>query len=204
MARIGLAWTVAFACALVFVACGGGNGASPTSTKPVATVPSSAATPGAPAAPPATATPRPPGAFGGRELVESPSRAAIPPLLVNVTTANLGGFDRITYAFQGDGFPGYRVEYFIPPVECASGKEVPIAGSAYIKVVFTAAAHDVRGTPTLSQTDLSPGLPTLAEAKQVCDSEGEVIWAFGINAVVDYRVEEHDNPPSLTVDLAHP
>jgi hypothetical protein len=204
MVRIGLAWIVAVGCALVLVACAGGNGASPKSTKAVVTLPSAADTPGASEVPPATATARLPGAFGGRELVEARSRAATSPLLVSVTTADQGAYDRITFQFQGDGFPGYRVEYFTPPVLCASGQEVPIAGSAYIKVVFTANAHDNQGAPTLSQIDLSPALPTLAEAKQVCDFEGYVTWALGINAVVDYRVEEHANPSSITVDLAHP
>lgn len=175
------------------------EGATPTATTAAAE-----ATP----TPPPGQTPATDEPFqGGREPIEVPGPTA-PPVLVltDVRTGEHEGYDRITFEFDGNERPHYRVEYIAGPATgCASGEPAQIAGTALLQVRFTPAnAHDDQGQPTFSSTELMPALTTLLEAEQTCDFEADVTWALGLSQEVDFRVIELDAPPRLAVDVAHP
>ena len=191
-------------CAFALVACGGGSkkNATPTNPPSITTPTSVANTPSGTGTPAATEEPF----QGGRDPVEGPARAQGAPLLTDVRTGEHTDYDRITFEFDGDARPAYRVEYITGPATgCGSGEPAQIAGVALLQVRFTPAnAHDDQGAPTFGSTELTPGLPTLLEAEQTCDFEADVIWVLGLSQEVDFRVVELDNPPRVAVDIAHP
>jgi hypothetical protein len=207
-----LAWTLIAAAAFVtLAACGGGskNNATLTATKQ----PSGTAAATAKSTPQAntTGTPKPsPTPFvGGRDPVEgslgTASATPSPGELADVRAAGQNGYDRITFEFRGAP-PNYRVEYVTAPAQCASGAPVPLTGQqAALQVKFTpAAAHNAQSTPTVSQTSINPGMPSIVAAQQTCDFEADVTWVVILNQKVDFRVLALTDPYRLAVDVAQP
>ena len=195
--------------ALSLAACGDSNdSASPTTTPPEASATSPASTTpiattsGTPETPSATDEPF----QGARDPVEGPAQGSGIPVLTDVRTAAHADYDRITFEFEGNARPHYRVEYITPPATgCGSGEPATIAGTAILRVQFTPAnAHDEQGALTVDATEVTPGLTTLLEAEETCDFEADVQWALGLNQEVDFRVLELDNPPRIAVDVAYP
>ena len=208
MARVKLvAIFILGASVLALAACGGGKkqNATPTNTPPPATATTSSAnTPAANETPAATEEPF----QGGRDPVEVPGPAAPPVVLLSdVRAAEHTGYDRITFEFDGDARPAYRVQYVTQAevVGCGSGEPVPVTGNAFLQVHFTPVdAHNDQGQSTIGATDLTPGLTTLQEATLTCDFEAVGNWVLGLSQEVDFRVVELDNPPRIAVDVGHP
>jgi hypothetical protein len=193
-------------CALALIACGSDKKTlSPTSTLPAASAtPTSASTPVATTTPAGTEEPF----QGARTPIDVPGPTA-PPVVVlsDVRAAAHPGYDRITFQFDGNTRPGYRVQYISQAqvVSCGPGEPVPVTGSAFLEVHFTPVdAHDAQGQSTITSTDLTPGLTTLQEARQTCDFEAVGNWVLGLSQEVDFRVIELDNPARIAVDVAHP
>ena len=196
---------LALSALLFLVACEDedGDGPPPTAT----TAATAVVSPTAPAVATDTPEPVPTGAFeGGRDPVEAPAQSQGAPLLADVRTGEHEGYDRITFEFEGDGRPAYRIEYITPPATgCGSGLPATIAGAALLQARFAPAnAHDDQGTPTFGSTELTPGLTSIVEAVQTCDFEADVTWVIGLSQEVDFRVLELEDPPRLAVDIAHP
>ncbi|OGO51537.1 MAG: hypothetical protein A2148_01270 [Chloroflexi bacterium RBG_16_68_14] len=201
--RVILALPLTLAAGLfVAAACGDGEEAQPSPTATTAASATVAAT--ATGHPPAaTETPAP--FQGGREPVEKQvTPSANVPLLADVRAASHEGFDRVVFEFR-EGLPSYRVEYIQQPIDCGSGFGSEVAGIAYVQVRMTpAAGHDETGTPTFGSQEISPSLPSLVQAVQTCDFEGDLTWVIGLNAEADFRVTELGDPPRLVIDIAHP
>jgi hypothetical protein len=192
--------------AVLASACGddGDDETSPTNT-PAAT---EEATPTAASATdlPATASATEEPFSGARDPVEGQAQGTGIPVLTDVRTGAHSAYDRITFEFEGDERPHYRVEYITPPASgCGSGEPATIAGTAVLRVQFQPAdAHDEQGNSTVDANELTPALTTLQEAESICDFEADVQWALGLSEEVDFRVLELDSPPRLAVDVAHP
>ena len=65
--------------------------------------------------------------------------------LVDVRIGRHEGFDRVVFAFRGNGVPGFRVEYVNPPItEDGSGEVVEVDGDAFLFVrMEPASAYDM-------------------------------------------------------------
>lgn len=128
-----------------------------------------------------------------------------PAVLRAVTASREAGFDRLVFEFQGDGVPGYQVEYATQPIRaCGSGDTVSLDGSRRLSVRFEPAqAHDTLGHGTLARRALAPRLPQVQELKLVCDFEGQVEWAIGVAARRPFRLLEDSQPPRVIVDVRH-
>ena len=189
---------------IALAACGGGKeSASPTNTPPGATATSSSvSTPAGTETPSATEEPF----QGAHDPVEAPAQGSGIPVLTDVRTGEHADYDRITFEFDGNERPHYRVEYITAPATgCGSGEPATIAGAALLQVRFTPAnAHDDQGASTIDSNEIKPALATLQEAEETCDFEADVVWALGLSQEVDFRVLELDNPPRVAVDVAHP
>jgi len=195
--------------AAMLIACGGGNNKpEATSTAPAATATTSSTTPTTPTTPSTTGTPAATEQpfQGARDPVEGEAVGSGIPVLTDVRAASHTDYDRITFEFEGSDRPHYRVEYITPPaVGCGSGADEPVAGSAVLKVQFMPAnSHNDQGNSTIDSTDITPGLPTLKEAKMTCDFEADVQWALGLDQEQDFRVITLDSPPRIAIDVAHP
>lgn len=181
-------------------ACGGESTGSPTAaltTTPGGTIES-------------TTNPTPSPRFnGGTSSVEATPATSVSPaaLLTDVRVAAQNGFDRLTFEFK-NAIPGYRVQYVQPPIILdPSGKQVDVAGQAFITVrMEPAAGHDPNtGQPTYAGSqDLKPGLTSIVEARQTGDFEGVLAWVIGVGRRSDFRVLTLDNPPRLIVDVVQP
>ena len=184
---------------LVALACGDGNGESPTATD------------AAPATGPAgaTATSEPDRPFeGGRKPAEGTlsTGPTDEPLgtLVDGRAVEHDGYDRIIFEFSGTP-PNYRVEYVDEAIACGSGEPVEVEGAAFLQFRFTAAqAHDEQGQATVDFTQASPNLPSGVFVVQTCDFEDDVTWVLGLPGELDFRAIPVDSPPRLVIDVAHP
>jgi hypothetical protein len=109
---------------------------------------------------------------------------AVPlPLLVEVRAADHPeeNFSRITFAFRG-GIPSYEVGY-VPSVPTeGTGEPLPLAGNAFVRIVFTPAqAHDEKGRPTVAAAPHTAlRLPTLRGYGFGGDFEGYVTFGLGL------------------------
>jgi hypothetical protein len=185
---------------LLAVACGP---SAPAESRPPATasVPASAAEPLHPA--PRLTTP-PPAQEWTTGAVDVP-RPDLPPAIVKHVGAVTQDFgERVVFEFTKDYVPGYHVEYVHQPVQCASGKEIEVAGDSWLQVRLSPAqAHTEEGQPTLPQGKWNPGLSIVRELASTCDFEGDVTWVLGLTSPSRYRVIEMANPPRLVVDIRH-
>lgn len=124
-------------------------------------------------------------------------------LLRSVTAVAARGYDRVAFELASDTPPGYRVQYATGSVRsCASGDVVSVAGSARLVLhLQPARAHDDRGNPLPRERDLVLGLPSVQEAKLICDFEGQVEWVLGVTTAAPYRVIELTGPARLLLDV---
>ena len=113
------------------------------------------------------------------------------------------GFERITFEFEGDRMPGYRVEYVDRPVyACGSGEVVELPGDAFLSIRFEpAAAHTEQGQPTIPQREIAVDQPIIRALKRTCDFEGQVVWVTGQATPAPFAVRVLRSPLRLVVDL---
>lgn len=124
--------------------------------------------------------------------------------LQDVRAARHEGYDRIVFAFDGTGLPGYTIGYTDAVAECGSGRPVDVRGEAILEVsIHSARAHTDAGQLSIDATSLRPGLPVLQVAQRTCDFEGEVAWALGLSAKQPFSVQRLSDPPRIVVDIAH-
>jgi len=125
------------------------------------------------------------------------------PRLVDVRSAHHPSFDRIVFDFEGEA-PGYRVEYVGQVSQDGSGEPVPLQGQAFLSVVFTPAdMHDEQGTTTYpGPKTLTPGYPSLRQAKFAGDFEGYVSWGLGLDDRVGFKVTVLSAPSRIVIDVA--
>lgn len=127
-------------------------------------------------------------------------------LLTEVRAARHEGFDRVVFQFR-NVLPGYDVRYVPRPVrQDASGRIVPIAGSAVIRIRMEPALDaDLNQTSApLTYTGprrFAPGTPEIAELARSGGFEGVLTWIAGLRDPVDFRVRALAGPPRLIVDF---
>jgi hypothetical protein len=197
------------------VACNGGGGATPTPGPGATATAGPTEEPTLPAqtpSPAATASPSPqpeptPSLEPSFEGGSGPQTAtgAQGALLVQVRYGRHADFDRAVFQFE-EGRPGYRIAYAQPPILGEfSGLPIEIAGEAFLRVNFAAAAHDEDGLPTyLGPRELKPGLPALLEAVETGDFENSLTWVLGLSGAGGFRVFALDEPFRVVVDVGHP
>lgn len=171
------------------------------------------------AAPVVTVTPSPvsgrvdgtvaPQGFGGTEPVTVKSNPDPLPLQGNVLLRDVrlgvhseeGGWDRIVFEFEENLPPGSIT--YVPSVSaCGSGMPVTVAGEAILLARFDqTAAHTNAGQPTIARRAIPGPGDTILGARQVCDFEGEVSWAIGVNDRQRFKVTLLDAPRRVVIDV---
>jgi hypothetical protein len=187
-------------------ACGDDDDDAPPSETPAVSASETVRPTDASGTPSVTEEPFADGSRAPSEGAGSPAGAT--GILVNIRIARHVDYDRITFEFREDARPPYHVEYVQPPIIAdASGLEVEIAGSAFLRIrMEPAAGHDPNtGEETYGGTlELNPGLPALVEAERTGDFEGVLQWVMGLAEETDFRVVPLDDPPRIAVDVKHP
>jgi len=117
-------------------------------------------------------------------------------------TAGSNASDRIAFEFA-DAIPEFGVEVPEGVVsQCDAGLPVRLEGSTKVLVTFLSArSHDDRGALTIDATQVRGRGGSIAEARQICDTDGEVAWAIGINGSRQFQVSSLSNPPRFVVDV---
>ncbi len=120
--------------------------------------------------------------------------------LTAIRTGGHPGFDRVVFEFTG-GIPGYHAEYVAQVRADASGKLVPLAGHAFLHLVFhPSSAHQTYHGPAV----LRPGLPALLQVSAAGDFEGYLSFGLGLSKRVGFTVVTLSDPSRVVVDVAHP
>jgi hypothetical protein len=146
----------------------------------------------------------------GTAAVAAPSTAPGTALLERVAVGRHAGYDRVVFQFQGDGLPGYRVEYVEPPLtEDGSGNPVDVGGNAFVMVrMEPASGFDLntgegvlvyKGPKRLSGA--SAGTSVVKDIVRTGDFEAVLSWAIGLEQKVPFRVTTADSPARLIVDF---
>ena len=217
--------TLSLACALLLSALGSGcdRGVAPPQAVPTdpgqqapAVVPPSSAAdvPPPPQAPVTDADPASeepagemdgPGPTIGKSSGETTRKGEGTPILRAVRTGQHTGSDRLVFEFDGSGLPAWQVEYVDRPVrDCGSGEPVPLAGDAWLQIVFTGAqAHTDAGAPTSGARRRTLNQPVMRELVHTCDFEGQVIWVVGVARPNAYLPTVLAAPSRLVIDITH-
>jgi len=100
----------------------------------------------------------------------------------------------------GGGIPGYHAEYVTQVVHDASGKLVPLAGRAFLHLVFQPATayQSYQGPATLR-----PDLPTLLQVSAAGDFEGHLSFGLGLSERAGFTIFTLTDPSRVVLDLAH-
>jgi hypothetical protein len=120
--------------------------------------------------------------------------------LTAIRTGQHPGYDRVVFEFRG-GVPGYRAEYVTQVRADASGKLVPLAGHAFLHLVFrpSSAYQTYHGPATLR-----PGLPSLLQISAAGDFEGYLSFGLGLSERVGFTISALTKPSRVVLDIAHP
>jgi hypothetical protein len=192
----------------VLAGCGtaaGGGTASASGPSPAGATPSTAQEVDA-VAPVASATPGACPRGWGSAARTGTSTAAAP--LVRVAAGTHPCFDRLVLEFTGR-VNGYDVRYVARVLEDASGRPVPVAGGARLKVTVVAPAYDgsrVTYRPS-DPAHVAPvaGYPVFRQVAWAGSFEGSTTLALGVRAQLPFRVSVLPGPGThsrLVIDVA--
>ena len=127
--------------------------------------------------------------------------------LTGVTVSQTDCADRVEFAFA-DGVPGYRVQYMDAAraqTEDASGRHIPVSGSAFLVVRLAGAATARSDGSSLTRTydgprRLSPGpADHVREVVKTGDFEAVVTWAIGVDGKRTFTVSSSGD--ALAVEI---
>ncbi|MDP2326627.1 MAG: hypothetical protein Q8M79_00900, partial [Dehalococcoidia bacterium] len=121
----------------------------------------------------------------------------------DVRAASHAGYDRFVVEFEEDVIPTYAVEYVTETqFTCGQGAPVTVAGNATLRLHLTnARIHNESGQMTIPTRTLTPGLPAIKEAREICGFEGHVTWLLGLEAERPFRMFILQNPARIVIDI---
>ena len=133
--------------------------------------------------------------------------------LTNLRAGRHACYDRIVIDLAGvpASKVGYAVSYVSQVVEPGSGRVVPLAGGAKLRLKVTVPAYDSQGRPTYRPGDRArvvdvTGYDTLRQVALAGSFEGETTFGVGVRARLPFRVMILDGPGTgsrVVVDVAH-
>lgn len=132
------------------------------------------------------------------------------PIVTNLRTGSHSGYDRVVVDFRSKAAaakPGVKVRFAKKAFECGSGRKVSLPGDRILILTLTPAqAHTDEGANTYVGPGRSRtakiGLPTLKGVRMICDFEGYVQWAFGVNKATGAKFGTLSSPNRVFVDIA--
>lgn len=191
--------TLGMAVALSAAGCGSGPASSPAAT--TAPTPTASAAPGPSLTPAATPTAKPSAAIPSwPQQARSGPGSGSEGFLTAIRAGAHPGYDRVVFEFSG-GVPGYHAEYVAEVHADPSGKVVPLAGQAFLHLVF----HPSSAYQTYhGQAVLRSGLPSLLQVSAAGDFEGYLSFGLGLSQRVGFTISTLSDPSRVVVDIAHP
>jgi len=126
--------------------------------------------------------------------------APVVPTLTQVSAAHHAGYDELVFQFRG-GMPAkYSARYVSQVIGDASGRPVPVVGSALLQVRFApAAGHNEKGVVTYGALRRAYALPQLIQV--VNSGDFESVLSFGVGLAQKAPVTMHAQPTLSRVVL---
>lgn len=122
--------------------------------------------------------------------------------IVAVRAAHHPGYDRIVFEFDRARAPSASVSFVGALIGDFSGKKVPVAGRAIIRVVFTGAqAHTDSGRPTVD-TNQAFALPNIMTLRPAGDFEATVTLGIGLAKRQPFHVHRLTRPGRVAIDVS--
>ncbi len=197
--------------------------ANPTPPSTATGEPTASPEPSEPAASPSAETPTPESPSGSPAPSDEPTTPADAPAFVdpgtvleqapggdwmltvtNVRVAANDGFDRVVFDLEGEGTPGWRIEYVDEALDDGSGHPVEVDGGAVLSVRVAGV-----GMPFETGVEEFSGSPVTLDGTAV----QEVVYRFvfegystafvGVDEQRPFRVFTLENPLRLVVDVQH-
>lgn len=128
------------------------------------------------------------------------------PLIADLRTGTHDGYDRVTVELEdaeGEGFPGYHVEYIDRPLrECGSGRQIQPVGDGWLELrLEPARAHTEAGESTLAGNEIPVDGALLRRIYRTCDFEGVVTLVLASASPEPFRAFTLDDPRRVVVDV---
>jgi hypothetical protein len=125
--------------------------------------------------------------------------------ITDVRVGTHDGYDRVVFEFDS-GLPGTVIEGAVPPFTAdASGQEIQVAGSAFLKVrmEFASKVSPDGGVTYGGSTNFEPGFDRLLQLVEGGDFEAVSTWYLGLDGGGCYRVLTLSDPSRLVIDIEH-
>ena len=123
--------------------------------------------------------------------------------LWNLRTGNDGTFDRIVFD-QRVSASGFDVRYVSKVVADPSGQAVPMKGRYFLRVVIKGATtSSLPGMRSVMPSAVTPGLPEVAQIRNVGEFEQVVSYGIGLNRYRGFRLFRLSSPARLVIDILH-
>lgn len=166
-----------------------------------------------PGAPPAPSARTPGPATAGPSARPEPSRPASTPSAcpragADLTAVHVGqhqGYDRIVFQFSGR-LPAYSVARVSGVIADPRGTPVPMAGQAYLRVVFRGATVRCQQPPHATYSGpsvLTPFYSQLLVVAKAGDFEGVLSFGIGLAARGGYHAYPLTGPDRVVIDVSH-
>lgn len=125
--------------------------------------------------------------------------------ITDVRVGTHAGYDRIAFEFTG-GIPDVTIEAVLPPFyRDASGEEMTVNGSAFLKVTMHGASRvSTDGVVTYAgPLEFEPAFPQLVHLIEGGDFEAVSTWYIGLDGGGCLRVLTLAAPSRLVIDIEH-
>jgi hypothetical protein len=115
-------------------------------------------------------------------------------------------YDRVTFEFQGDGTPGYRVRYVDEALAQGTGDVIDVEGAAILQVVFTGIGMPFDLPPAIQPEvwdDETISVLGTGVVEVVSDSmfEGQYVIYIGTTNTEPVTVGRGTDPTTVTIDV---
>jgi hypothetical protein len=127
---------------------------------------------------------------------------------LTVTDVEVGrhpGYDRVVFTLDGDGEgePGWRVEYTDAPTRQGSGDPFTPAGDAFLSVLIRGVGYPF-DTGIEEYSSIPGGSAEVVREVQLQGVyEGQYDGAVGLTGERPFRVFRLEDPPRVVIDVAH-
>ena len=125
--------------------------------------------------------------------------------ITDVRVGTHDGYDRVVFEFA-NGIPDAVIEAVLPPFYAdASGQEIEVAGSAFLKLTMHGASKisPDGGVTYAGSTNFEPDFDQLVQLVEGGDFEAVSTWYLGLNGGGCIRVLRLADPSRIVIDIEH-
>lgn len=128
----------------------------------------------------------------------APSRLAVTGLEVE----EHDDFDRVIVSLDGDGEPGWFVDYSSSPIQQTAGSPLDVKGSAFLKVNIDGTVYPQDIGRDDVEANQAEGAGSVVEVLNAGTSAGRSQIVVGMKKTAPYTVKTVYNPTRLVIDIA--